>query len=134
MSFKNKIYPIISVLVGQLFLFGSVAIEPLEAGDPISRLQIVTSDSGPEQYKLNLISFSPLHLDSEIIGSLAVYDDPATERPADYLELYNSAGDLLVVGWFDRFGIQRMAVDRGLLQGAHKLEGVFVLVLGGDSI
>src|SRR2546425_11394359 len=116
MSFKTKCYPIISVLVGQLFLFGSLATEPLEAGGPTSRLQILSSASAPEQHKLNLISFSPLRLDSEIVGSLAVYDDPTTERPADYLELYNSAGDLLVVGWFDRFGIERMAVDRGLLQ------------------
>jgi len=37
------------------------------------------------------------------------------------------------VGWFDRFGIRRLAVDRGL-EDEDKLEGVFVLLSEGDSI
>jgi len=65
---------------------------------------------------------------------VAAYDDPTTKRPADYWELYNSTGDLLGVGWFDRFGIQRLAVDRGLLEDEDKLEGVFVLLSEGDSV
>jgi hypothetical protein len=42
--------------------------------------------------------------------------------------------DLVAVGWFDRFGIQRMAVDRALLGGKDELEGVFVTLLKGDPI
>jgi hypothetical protein len=52
----------------------------------------------------------------------------------DYLALYDSAGDLVALGWFDRFGIQRIAVDRGLLDEGDELEGVFVFFLDGDSI
>jgi hypothetical protein len=48
------------------------------------------------------------------------------------LALYNNAGQLVAVGWFDKFGIQRIAMDRGLLEDNGKLEGVLVLVLDGD--
>jgi len=43
-------------------------------------------------------------------------------------------GALLAVGWFDRFGIERLAVDRALVEDGDELEGVFVLILAGDSI
>lgn len=35
-------------------------------------------------------------------------------------------GDLLAMVWFDRLGILRSAVDRGIVQNKHTLEGVFV--------
>ena len=71
----------------------------------------------------------------EILGAIAAYDDAATTRPDDYLELYNNVGALLAVSWFDRFGIERLAVDRALAeQDTSKLEGVFVLVITEDSI
>lgn len=63
-----------------------------------------------------------------------VYDDVASERPADYWEIYDKGGDLLVVGWFDKFGSQRTAVDRGIAEQKDKLDGTFVIVLDGDSV
>jgi hypothetical protein len=54
------------------------------------------------------------------------------QRPADYFELYNSTGDLPTIGWFDRFGIRRMILDRSLLDGTDDLEGV-PLSVEGDS-
>jgi len=63
-----------------------------------------------------------------------VYDAPTTKRPADYFELYNTNGDLLAVGWFDRFDIERLAVDRGMLDDAGEVAGVFVSLLEGDSV
>jgi len=72
----------------------------------------------------------------EVLGTLAayVYDDVTTERTADYWELYDKRGDLLAVSWFDRFGIQRTAVDRGIVEKGNELEGIFVVVLDGNSI
>jgi hypothetical protein len=84
--------------------------------------------------RLDLVSISAFTVGGETMGSVALYDDPATGRPADYLELYDSGGDLLAVGWFDRFGIERTAVDRGLLENADKPEGVFVVLLDGNFI
>jgi hypothetical protein len=68
------------------------------------------------------------------LGGIAAYDDSTTSRPADYVELFNNVGALLAVGWFDSFGIERLAVDRALVEKADALEGIFVLILTGDPI
>ncbi len=65
---------------------------------------------------------------------MAVYDDPTTQRPVDYLEVFASEGALVVVSWFDRFGIERLVVDRALVEGGQELEGVFVAVVNGEAI
>ncbi len=121
-------------LVAQLFFFGYIAAEPLEAGDNLSGQEIGLPATASEQRTLTLVSFSQLVVEGEIVGAVAVYHDPATKRPIDYWELYNSEGGLSAVGWFDRFGIERTAVDRGVLDGEDELEGVFVSLLEGDSI
>jgi hypothetical protein len=134
MQSKNKIYFIIVGLVAQLFFFEYVAMEPLEAGDNLSAQEISLAALALEEHHLTLVSFSQLVVEGEIVGAVAAYHDPATKRPIDYWELYNSEGGLSAVGWFDRFGIQRTAVDRGLLDSEDKLEGVFVLLPEGDSV
>jgi len=70
------------------------------------------------------------------LGTLAayVYSDVTTERPVDYWELYDKQTNLLAASWFDRFGIQRTAVDRGIVEEEDKLEGIFVVVLDGNLI
>jgi hypothetical protein len=80
------------------------------------------------------VSLVEVTVGTEILGAIAAYDDAATARPADYLELYNNAGALLAVSWFDQFGIERLAVDRALAQDTSKLEGVLVLVTTEHSI
>ncbi len=137
MTFKSKIYftlLIILEFVGLLFFLGFVAAKSLAASDNASGQELFLPASVPAKDRLNRVSFLPVIVEGEIVGGVAVYDDPATERPADYLELFNSAGTLLAVGWFDRFGIERMAVDRGLIEETDELEGVFVLLLEGDPI
>ena len=83
---------------------------------------------------MNLISFSAVVADGDTVGSLAVYDDPRTERPEDYIELYDKDGLLVAVGWIDRFGIERIAVDRALLENRDDLHGTFVTVVDGEPI
>ena len=123
-----KICFVMLALVAQLFFFGHVAMEPLEAGDNLSGQEISLPALALEEHHLALVSFSQLVVEGEIVGrAVAVYHDPATKRPIDYWELYNSEGGLSAVGWFDRFGIQRMAVDRGLIEGEDKLLGVHVI-------
>lgn len=134
MATKGKSYLLTLGLAAQLFFFGYPATEPLGATDNASEQEIFDPDSVPEKDRLTVVSFLPVILEGEIAGGVAVYDDPATERPADLLELYNSIGNLLAFSWFDRFGIQRAAVDRGLLEEADELEGIFVPLLEGDLI
>ena len=130
---KNRLYIVILALVGQLFLHGQVATKPLLASDLASE-EISVSASVPEKDRLILVSSVGLILEGEIVAVVAVYDDATTDRATDYLELYNTVGDLLAVSWFDNFGIQRMAVDRGLLEHADQLEGVFVVLLEGKPL
>jgi len=58
--------------------------------------------------------------------AIVVYDDPATSRPVDYIAMYSPSGELLALSWYDRFGIERMAVDGGLLENTDQPEGIFV--------
>jgi hypothetical protein len=134
MAFKNKIYFIILGIVAQLLFFGDVRADGLQPNDNASEQEIVTV---PAHDSMTLVSSQPWVVEGgEVWGTLAayVYDDVTTKRPADYCELYGSTGDLVAISWFDRFGIQRLAVDRGLIDESDKLEGTFVVFLDGDSV
>ena len=136
MTFRNKVYVIIFGIlefIAVLFFLGFVAARVAEASDNAREQKIVT---GPEQHDMSLVSFDPWVVEGEVLGAVAVYvyDDVTTKRPADYWELYDKKGDLLAVSWFDRFGIRRTAVDRGIVEEEDKLEGIFVVVLDGNSI
>jgi hypothetical protein len=133
MAFRNKIYFIICGIVAQLLFFGDIRADELQRRDNAAEQEIVT---GPEQHDMRLVSLDPLVNEGEIIGAVAAYvfDNVTTERPVDYWEVYNNEGNLVAVSWFDKFGTQRMAIDRGIAEQEDKLEGVFVVVLDGDSI
>jgi hypothetical protein len=132
MPLKTKAFFMLIILMAQLSRIVHLHAEPL----PIttSPIQDYRAVSLPEKDRLTLMSIVEVTVGREILGSIAAYDDAATARSADYLELYNNAGALLAVTWFDRFGIERLAVDRALAEDTNKLEGVFVLVITEDSI
>jgi hypothetical protein len=109
----------------------SIIIAPLEAEDGDSPINFSSEQKG---HGLKLVSFVELALRDRVIGGLAAYDDPTTIRRVDCLALYDTEGELLMFGWFDRFGIERVAADRGFLKGKDALEGVFVVLLNGDSV
>ncbi len=129
---KQRIYSAILSL-SLLFLSGeSVDAEPMRVVKNLRQETILLPASAPDKDRLVLVAFATMASEAEIMGALAVYDDPQTKRPVDYLELYDDSGGLLVVRWVDRFGILRTAVDRGLLQQeASQLEGVLVLLAEG---
>jgi len=133
MAFRNKVYFIILGIVAQLLFFTDIRAEEVQPSDNATEQEIITE---PGQHEMSLVSFQPWVVEGEVLGTLAayVYDDVTTERPADYWELYDKDGDLLAVSWFDRFGIQRTAVDRGILEEKDRLEGILVVVLTGDSV
>jgi hypothetical protein len=133
MALRDKICFITLGIVIQLLFFGDVRAEEIQPKDNGSEQELI---SGPQQHQMTLVSFEPWVVEGEVFGSVAayIYDDVTTERPADYWELYGSTGDLVAISWFDRFGIQRLAVDRRLLEESDKLEGTFVVFLDGDSV
>ena len=133
MKFNTKVYFILQ-FVGLLFFLGFMAIKSLEAADSALEPEALLTAAGLEHPSLTLVSFSSLLIAGNTVGKVLIYDDPTTKRPADYFELYDADHDLFAVSWFDRFGIQRVAVDRGLLEEADKLEGVFVILLEGEPL
>ncbi len=100
--------------------------------EPEKRL-LAAPDEAPRRV-LKVIQSAPLVAGGTKIGTAVFYDDPSTPRAADYLELYDGQGGLFAVSWFDRFGIQRIAVDRAFVNGEERLEGVFVAVVDDNFI
>lgn len=132
MKEKNKLrFVILSLLI--LLLFGNnLHAEPMQATDNLRMETILLPPSAPDKGQLTLVSVIAVGPETEIIAWLAVYDDAATKRSADYLELYGNSGNLLATSWIDRFGILRIAIDRGLLQKEpSRLDGIFVLLPEG---
>ena len=131
MAIRNKIRLIILGILIQLFLFSGLRAGEIPPGENESKQEV----SGPEQHQMTLVSLEPWVVEGELLGLVAAYtyDDVSTERPADYWELYNNQGGLVAVSWFDKFGARRTAVDRGIVEEADQLEGVFVIVSDGSS-
>jgi hypothetical protein len=135
MGLKNKIYRVHAALM----IASIVPLTILSFSGPLNAdsLQVVENDiispaSLPQKQTMRQIAFLTLTIEGRIVGGMAVYDDAVTKRRGDYAEIYNPTGDLLAVIWFDRFGILRSAVDRGIVLNKHNVEGVLVLVLEGD--
>ena len=122
---------IFTAIVG-LWLATSSYAGVTETGDLCLPQQIFSAASS--MHALVLVSVASVVLDDETLGNVVAYHDPNTKRPADYFELYDSEGNLLAIGWYDRFGIRRIAVDRGLFDEAQEPQGVFVTLLDGDSV
>jgi hypothetical protein len=88
----------------------------------------------PEKQKMKLIGLLTPKAHAGIAGSMAVYDNLATERIGDYAEIYNLKGALIAIIWFDEFGILRTAIDRGVVLHKKDVEGVLVLIMSGDLV
>ncbi len=53
---------------------------------------VLLPPSAPETDRLTLVSFITIVPDAEVLGAIAVYDNPQTTRPVDYIELYDGSG------------------------------------------
>ena len=108
-------------------------MEPLEAGDNLSGQEISLPALALEEHHLTLVAFFQLVVEAKSWERWL----PIMIQPPKGLSITGSSTTVKAasaVGWFDRFGIQRLAVDRGLLEDEDKLEGVFVLLSEGDSV
>lgn len=123
------------LMLSALVLFlsgGGLYAEPMKVTENLRREAVLLPSSAPDKSQLILVSSVRITSEGEVMALLALYDDPRTKRPVDYLELYDFSGGLLLVSWVDRFGIRRTAMDRGLLQEkASNLEGILVLLAEG---
>jgi hypothetical protein len=121
-------------LAATLMVFTLVTVEgPDAAASEMDQQQSVVSSELPRRPP-KVVKFSQLIANGARLGTVVWYDDPATQRLADYLELYDDNGGLVAVSWFDRYGIERMAMDRAFIEGKGRLEGVYVFTVDGDSM
>ena len=120
--------------IGGFLLFGWVFVAGAQAADSSAQPRYAAPAAGLPQVVFTMVSLSPLTAHGQTVGAIAIYDDPTTPRPVDYLEVFDSGGALVVVSWFDRFGIARLVVDRALVEGGDELEGVLVAVVNGEAI
>jgi hypothetical protein len=137
MPLKNKFYFVALVFLGfagLLIFLVKIANATVQVAAGAEESKSVIQALGLPSRSMNLISFSAVMADGDTVGALAVYDDPRTARPEDYIELYDNDGQLVAVGWIDRFGIERIAVDRALLENREDLNGTFVTVVDGEPI
>jgi len=133
-TFKKKISVIMFSLLAALLVSAPLRAEPIKISYQPLAQNIFLPVWALEEHELTRKAVASLVVGDQTVGVVAVYDDPTTDRPADYLELYDDAGHLLAASWFDRFGIERVAAERGFLQGKNELEGVLVILLDGDFV
>lgn len=134
MKLKTKVFVALLSFGAYLGIFTTAQAESNRADGSASARLVVVPAARPEQGALIPVSVTPLVVAGRTLGEVIAYDDPTTARPADGFELYDSTGGLVALGWFDRFGIRRITVDRALIEGGDELEGIFVSVLEGDTI
>jgi hypothetical protein len=131
----NKAAVLVAVtMFVQLFSFAPSQAGPISISAPAAVQEFHQSVSLPPKDRLVFADRVEIIDHGQLLGEFVAYDDATTARPADYVELYNNRGELLAVSWFDRFGIERLALDEALVQSADHLAGTFVLIIGGDSI
>jgi hypothetical protein len=124
---------VFSAAIGGWLAFDILAFRSAQAAETATESSLRSNlDRG--RRSLNLIAVSSVLADGVAIGALTFYDDPNTPRRADYLELSNSDGDLIAVAWFDRFGIERIAVDLAVIDGGNHGRGDFVVLVDGQSV
>jgi hypothetical protein len=134
MKEKRKIFVVLSLAI-LLLSARSLHADFMNTIENLRGEFVLLPVSAPKKNQLVLVSSVTLARKAEIIGALAIYDDPQTKRPVDYLELYDRTDALLLISWIDRFGIRRTAVDHALLRGdASESKGVLVLLLEGTLL
>lgn len=120
------------ILAACLLLSANAFGDQLRMVNNLRNEGVLVPYSAPNRDDLTFLNYMFLTEAARTVGSVAYYDDPKTERPVDYLEVSDGVGNLLFIGWLDRFGIARTAVDRGLLEGdGTKLRGILLLVPEG---
>jgi len=123
----------LSLLMNLGFARGTHAggIEPRHA---TALTEFAPSTNAFAKERLHLVSSVRILIGGKLAGALVAYDDNETKRPADYLELYDPEGRIVAIGWFDKFGIERVAIDRAVLEQGRDLAGVLVVLVEGEDV
>ncbi len=119
-------------LVGAFGLMGALLFSPV-AADELTKQDLLHNVRPPAE-KLSVVWAARIVEDDKALGIVTMYDDPATNRPVDYMEIYDTTGNLLAFAWFDRFGIERIAVDRSFVEPSQEPVGRFLIFADGQEL
>ena len=134
---KNWITVILIAALGVMTLFpgASMGAGATKFMKDLRGKTVLLPPSAPQRERLVLVSFMNVISEMEVVGAIALYDDPRTRAETDYVEFYDETGGLVSVSWLDPFGIRRTAMDSGLLAGeVSELQGLLILVTEGTQL
>ena len=129
-------------ILSVLFMVGALLLlcnegrnEPLRIDENLRHENVLLPRGTPDKGQLEITDYTMVQEEGGGVGIMIFYDDPRTKLEVDYLELYDIAGDLLLVSWIDRFGVCQVAIDRALLtKDQPTVDGVLVLITGGTEL
>jgi hypothetical protein len=123
------------VLAALLLLGDEARNEPLRLSENLRHENVLLPQGAPDRGQLALSDYAMVAEEGGGVGVMIFYDDPRTKLELDYIELYDTSGDLLLVSWIDRFGVCQVAIDRALLaKQPQSLDGVLVLITSGTQL
>ena len=131
----KKLLSLVFITLALLLFCETAQTEQLRVGSNLRHEKILLPSSAPDKSRLIALDKALVEGDELGVGLLASYDDPQTKLEIDYVEFYDLSGDLLVVSWIDRFGIWRIAIDRGLLnETPPRVDGVLIDLPVGETL
>jgi hypothetical protein len=122
-------------LLSTLLVAAPAPSQPTRVSENLRHETVAIPAAAPERGLLRMVQ-SVTFWEGELgTGVVFLYDDAKTKRSLDYIEIYDTEGDLLVVSWIDRFGACQAAMDRGLLDPEDpRIEGVLVIIDVGTKL
>jgi hypothetical protein len=131
----KRVFSVLFMLGALLLLCDEGRNEPLRIGENLRHENVLLPRGTPDKGQLVVTDYAMVKEEGGGLGIMVFYDDPRTKLEIDYLEIFDIAGDLLLVSWIDRFGVCQVAIDRALLtKDQPTVDGVLVLITGGTEL
>ena len=131
----KRVFSVLFMLGALLLLCDEGRNEPLRIGENLRHENVLLPRGTPDKGQLVVTDYAMVKEEGGGLGIMVFYDDPRTKLEIDYLEIFDVAGDLLLVSWIDRFGVCQVAIDRALLtKDQPTVDGVLVLITGGTEL
>ncbi|HEY7714689.1 MAG TPA: hypothetical protein VIE90_09285 [Candidatus Binatia bacterium] len=126
---------VLVVLLTAVFFNGDVLSQQLRITENLRQQPVLLPMTTPDRNVMAAVDSYLFFEDGGELGVFIYYDDPRTKRDIDYIEFYDTDGNLLIVTWIDHLGICHVALDQGLLNEEDPaVDGTLILVDVGVGI
>ena len=129
----QKLCASIAFITAVLFGSGGLA-EQLKIGDNLKHSKVIMRASVPDRSRMTAVDYIMV-VEDGVAVILVFYDDKATARDLDYIEVYDVEGNLLLLSWIDQKGACQVAIDRDLLDYEEpEVDGTLVMIGVGQEL